>query len=84
MAQKKDTHVLVHSGKHGDEVYATALAMVRAQLKLVDANYSWWDDETIDKARVIVAARDEAGADRLLESRSDYEYEGVEWVLVKT
>jgi hypothetical protein len=67
--------VLIASEKHGTFVYASALACLRNRLRL-----NWYDDQTQTEAEAAVAAEDEYTCEAILQARSDYEYEYVEWV----
>lgn len=66
--------VIVADEKHGTALYKTAFGLLK---KRVEDGY-WYSDAD----RLMAETALEGGEDtawRFLESRSDYEYEGVEW-----
>lgn len=68
--------VIIAHGKHGDALYATALGLLKQR---VEEGY-WYDDPS--EYEWIIASNDEQAAWSFLDSRSEYEYEGVEAAVV--
>lgn len=73
-------YVYVGTEKHDNPVYATAVAAVRHRIEEFYIHDG--DDELVDRAEQIVASSDERAAQRLLDERSSYEYEGIDRVEV--
>lgn len=68
--------ILLAYEKYGTQPYASALAVVKSR---AEDGY-WYDDPS--EYEWIINSNDEQAAESFLHSRSEYEYEGYEWVAV--